>query len=665
MRKITLMFLYAVLLASLPALAGDITWQGTTSSDFTNASNWVGGVAPNEMTDRAVFPSGLTSHQPTLMADRNITGIVFQSTSGGWTIGGAGKTIYWGGARYTPGGAGLIDDSLNATGTDTINANIASEGSGVWNVGAGGLVVNGDIMSDSSGGTFSLNGGTATVARLAGGRGISLGGNGTWIITSASNPNYTNSLTTLSACRIVIGNRYALGYYKDVMFGQSTNTMLAASVDLSGANCITNNIKLTGNTANIIAGVYGTNNIEFGGLLYTGSGSSPYYLNNNIAAGKKLIVNTFNMNDTTSNKVFYLSGSGETLFNGMIFSANISTQYNNTFETVGTGLTTLNASNAFTGPFKIDAGSMVRLANSNALNGGVGATGGQVPIVLSGGVLELGVADFLCSTGAAAGQVTFTGSGGGFSAYGGKRVVNLGGAGALMTWNGPAFIATGAMFIFNTLFADSEIQFQNPINLAGATRTVQVNDNTATNSDFATLSGVVTNGGLVKTGAGKLVLAGSTNFFASGLTVSNGTLAVNGVTTSSVMTVVGGTALINGAYTGPVTVGSGGALGGTGTLAVANLTLQSNAVMSVTILDGLGHSDALTVTGVLSVTNVTLQVINTNLLTIGQTYRVVNGSHASAFSASNVPVNWTIDYANPGFIQLRSGGYSGTMIKIQ
>ena len=219
--------------------------------------------------------------------------------------------------------------------------------------------------------------------------------------------------------------------------------------------------------------------------------------------------------------------------------------------------------------------------------------------------------------------------------------------------------------ILNSAHADSEIEFQNPINLAGAARTVQVNDNTATNSDFATLSGVVTNGGLVKTGAGKLVLAGSTNFFASGLTVSNGTLAVNGVTTSSVMTVVGGTALINGAYTGPVTVGSGGALGGTGTLAAANLTLQSNAVLSVTILDTLGHSDALTVTGVLSVTNVTLQVVNTNLLTIGQTYKVVNGSHSNAFSASNVPANWTIDYANPGFIQLRSGGYSGTMIKIQ
>ena len=269
--------------------------------------------------------------------------------------------------------------------------------------------------------------------------------------------------------------------------------------------------------------------------------------------------------------------------------------------------------------------------------------------------------DFTRSLGTTSTNVQFTGSGG-FSALGGKRLVNLGGASNLVTWGSGSFVPVGSSLTFNSAFADSEIEFRNPINLNARTNTIQVNDNPAFTTDFATLAGSVTNGALVKTGPGLLVLAGATNRFrGAGLIVSNGTLVVNGATTSSVLNVFGGAATINAALAGPVNVVAGGTLGGTGS--VGAVTLQSNAVLSVTILDTLGNSAGLTVAGLLDVANVTLQVINTNLLAAGQTYRAVAcGSHTNAFAGSNLPEGWTIDYRYADQIVLRPRGPAGTAV---
>lgn len=667
MNRLIIGIVCIVVAACRSGYATDRTWSGTSSTDYTNGNNWAGGIVPDEVLDRAIFPSSLTPYQPTLMKDRSISGLIFQCTSGGWTLGGTGKTIYWGGiSGASTKGGGLIDDSLNATGVDTINANLASEGTNTIIAGAGGLVVNGDIRVDIANGDFSVNGGTVTVARLAGSRDIPLNGNGTWVIANAANPNFTNNAATLCGSRVVIGNRFALGYKGNFQLGnQSTSTMLSASTDLTGANCITNNVLIYNNNSAKVAGVQGANSIEFGGLLYTGSGSSSYFLSNNIVSGKKLLVNNFCMNDNTSGKYFELWGSGETWFNGMIYSGT-STPNDNSFRARGTGLTVLNASNAFTGQLVLGAGSMLRLANSNSLNGGIGAAGGLVPISLQGGVLELGIADFLCSTGAAAGQVSI--SGGGWSAYGGKRVVNLGGAGVVMTYNTSTWLFSGNILMFNSAYADSEVEFRNPINLNGTSiREFYANDNPATNGDFATMSGVITNGGIVKTGPGMIVLSGVTNRFTSGMTVSNGTLVVSGVTTSTTMNVVStGVAVVDGAYVGPITVGAGAALGGTGSLAVANVALASNSVLQVTILDNQGQSSALTFSGALNLTNVVLRVVNTNLLGAGQTYKVVNcGSHVNTFAASNLSANWVLDYSQAGYVQIRSAGYTGTLLKFQ
>ena len=669
MKTVLLMAAAFIVLSVCPVMAADITWDGDTSTDFTNVNNWVGGVVPVEGQDRAIFPATITPYQPALMKDRGITGIVFQSTTGGWTLGGSGRRISVPTAYGAANTYSYIDDSLNTGGTDTIEPDIYTYNHTVFLVGLGGnLRLNGKIVLDAANQDFTVHGGTATVSRLAdpGKRGISLLGTGTWVIVNAAESSFSNGLVQLSACRFIIGNRYALGYADKFRFNKTTNSMLAASVDLTGANKITNNVWLdTDAGVSKAAGVYGNNNIEFGGKLYTSSGGSDYFFTNGMAAGKKLIVNEFCMNDNTANKSFNLYGAGDTEFNGLIYSG-VATPNNNRLSISSTGLTSLNHSNAFIGPIELNSG-IVRLGDSNAVPWGIQTGGGTNVINFWGGILELGVEDFTRSPGVGPTMtnVAFKSGGGGFSAYGAKRRVNLGGAFTNFTWAVGDFVPSGSALKLNSSRADSEIEFQNPINLNNGVRTIEVADNAATNTDFATLSGVVTNGGLVKTGAGKLVLAATTNYFASGLTVSNGTLTVQGAATSSVMNVYGGTAVINGPYTGPVSAYSGGGVGGTGT--VASLTLNSNAVLQVTILDTAGHSDALTVSSLLNVTNITLSVVNTNLLTLGQTYRVVTcpAGYTNTFAGSNLPARWMIDYSNSGYIQLRAQAYPGTMIKIQ
>ena len=58
----------------------------------------------------------------------------------------------------------------------------------------------------------------------------------------------------------------------------------------------------------------------------------------------------------------------------------------------------------------------------------------------------------------------FTYYGGGFSASGGTRVVNLGSAPAALTWGSPNFLPSGAALVLSSPSSNSMVDFQNPIN---------------------------------------------------------------------------------------------------------------------------------------------------------------------------------------------------------
>ena len=87
------------------------------------------------------------------------------------------------------------------------------------------------------------------------------------------------------------------------------------------------------------------------------------------------------------------------------------------------------------------------------------------------------------------GQVQFTANGGGFSAIGANRIVNLGGSSEPLTWGSSGFLPSGGALTLGTTSADSMIDFQNPLVLSGGTQTILVTAGSGTANLDARLSG--------------------------------------------------------------------------------------------------------------------------------------------------------------------------------
>ncbi|MFH1497554.1 MAG: autotransporter-associated beta strand repeat-containing protein, partial [Verrucomicrobiota bacterium] len=178
----------------------------------------------------------------------------------------------------------------------------------------------------------------------------------------------------------------------------------------------------------------------------------------------------------------------------------------------GGGTLELTAANTYAGQTFVNGGVLLA-SHASALGSG------NLRLA-SGGVFMMGAGDFTRALGTGADQVQFTGSGG-FAARGVDRVVNLGGAGATVTWGSAGFVPLGSALYLGANSADATVDFVNPVNLAGASRTMWVYDGSA--AIDARLRGALSNGGLTKGGAGVLELAVA-NTYAGQTRVNGGVL---------------------------------------------------------------------------------------------------------------------------------------------
>ena len=203
--------------------------------------------------------------------------------------------------------------------------------------------------------------------------------------------------------------------------------------------------------------------------------------------------------------------------------------------------------NTFTGPTTV-SGGVLRLGTTGALPGGTNVTGGSSNLVLDGGIVELAAGNFSRGIGTASSQVQWSSNGGGFSASGGSRTVNLGGTSAQVTWGSGSFIPSGSPLILGSPSDDSTVYFQNPINLGSSTQQINVYNGSA--KVDAVLSGNITgSGGLYISGDGVLQLTGSNNF-SGGLTVNGGTLELmspSSIQSGSALTVGDASSVFGGA----------------------------------------------------------------------------------------------------------------------
>lgn len=232
--------------------------------------------------------------------------------------------------------------------------------------------------------------------------------------------------------------------------------------------------------------------------------------------------------------------------------------------------------------------------------------------------------NFTRTPGTGAGQVQWTGDGG-FSAYNGNLTVNLGNDSRTLTWGQGSFVPDGSRLLFGSIYADSAVTFQNPINLNAAVRTIDVGDNPNTTADVAYLTGAITNGGLVKTGAGTLNINNfsGTNTYSLGTTISGGKLVAgsgsgSGSLGTGAITMASGTTLEFGGGTmaNSVALGSGTeTIAGSGTL---------NGIISGSGALNLGSGSTLVLNGANTYTGGT--IIGTGTVIINSATQLGTGS---------------------------------------
>ena len=181
-----------------------------------------------------------------------------------------------------------------------------------------------------------------------------------------------------------------------------------------------------------------------------------------------------------------------------------------------------NAANSYTGTTLIANGEL----EAGPGGAGLGSGGLILGAGASGGAIFQSSGNFTRTVGTGAGTVSWGATDGaaGFAASSAKFNVNLGPA----TWGTGGFVQTNAALLLNSDTALAEVDYQSGINLNGGVRTIQVNDNLSTGSDFATISGVISGaGGLIKTGSGLLNLGPlGTNTYTGNTEVRQGAINV-------------------------------------------------------------------------------------------------------------------------------------------
>ncbi|MGC3968963.1 MAG: autotransporter-associated beta strand repeat-containing protein [Pirellulales bacterium] len=430
---------------------------------------------------------------------------------------GSGALLLTAGTFRSAGGLRTIANNVTHGGTVILGGTDGLKFNGIWtNSGnnrtltvntTAGVELAGEVrLSEhaTTGRTLTINGSSNVLISGAVTNGTGTGASalaysGTAILTLSATNTYTGSTTVSGGGTLRLTGSGRLG--------TGALTVSNGTVELTG----TVNSNVTTLTLGGVAAVAPSVNIGAGQVLtatavtYTGTTGLTGLINGAGTLNLGTAGITVTVADNTANAVDMswamttLTGSG-------------------TFIKAGAGTLDISGitSNNFTGSIQISAGDVLGLAalnNNIALNGGVYSTSGT----------------FTRSLGTGDNQVQWLAGGGGFAAVGGDLTVSISGGPDPLVWAGtPSFVPNAAPLIFGSLTATGVVDFTNNINLNGATRTVNVVDNTSVTTDKAVLSGVLSNGTLDKTGTGILELHGANTF--GTLTVTAGTLQFSTVT---------------------------------------------------------------------------------------------------------------------------------------
>lgn len=426
-------------------------------------------------------------------------------------------TFYWNGvvsSGSAGGGTGTWNTTLSnwqtlATAGAATTWPVATDNAAVFAGTAGTVTISGTVSANTltfstanytvTGGALDLNGSTPTITNavaatinsaLSGTAGLTKSGNGTLTLggdnSSLSGTLRITGATTGNNGGVAIGSTAALGGITAIVIDNNSFLTLASST-------IGSSVPIS------VAG---------------GGGASAPLGAIRGASGASVV----NSAVTLADGVVRLGNQGtSTTFNGAI-TAPVGSGYGISFRTSSNqGTIVTNTANYWEGTTILGDGAVYFAPGALPSATGLSLAG-------SGNTWFETNGSFIRAIGASAGQVSFNATAGrtnGFSARGGDLTIDLGGAGAALTWGTNSF--TPGVLGLAGANATGTLTWVNPINLNTGTRTIDLQNGSA--EVDARISGALTNGVLNKTGAGTLALSGSNSFTSTTLTF--GTSATN------------------------------------------------------------------------------------------------------------------------------------------
>ena len=606
---------------------------GTTSGSLTKngAGTWTL-TGSNTYTGTTTINSGVLNIQ-------KATGL--GTTAGGTTVNtGAALqlqgTIAVGSEALTLNGSGIASDgalrSISGTnsfagtitlasassifsdaGTLTLSGGIVNGGFTTTLGGAGNITESGVISG--TGGLIKNGGGTLTLSGVNTFSGDSTLNGGTVIANSASSlgtsANATVNAATLDIAATFTSTRnFALGSASSTFQIDPTFTLTANGV-FSG----TGTLNKTGTGTLVLGGA----NTFSGGLILNAGVLSVSSDSNLGAASGGITFNGGNLQvtgDVTGTRAITMTLAGT-------FDIAIGKRVEESGVVSGNGnLSIINYGTL------ILSGSGSNGTGSTSISGVLSLRGtvtlGTGNLALNTGIFELGNGNLTRALGTGLGQINMSGGSGGFAAFGADRIVNLGGSGAMVTWGLGSFLPTGGVLYLGTTTSDHMVDFQNGINLNGASRSIQTLRGTGTGPE-AKLSGVISG-----IGTSNLSLDPVSGYSAGNVILSNG----------------------SNSYAGTTTINAGNLLLEANATGTAGNTVLGSSATDIFLGNTTGTYDAglLTNSAVTISRNIRVQSGNTGVITLGG-----NSASSSTFSG-NVFLGTTSGVGKGVTLTAASGG---------
>jgi autotransporter-associated beta strand protein len=545
--------------SSASAQATSATWDENNAGNWTAVTNWTGNTAYAEGADNTATLGNFISADRVITLDADITigGISALDTSNNYSISGSnaltldvttGQSILnvVSGRALTIGTAVTVNDGIDKQGAGAVSITGAVSLGGVqtWTNNSTGtftktnaslITNNGHQLTFDGTGNFTIgtvSSGTAVLtgsgALVKNGTGrLDLGGNNTGFsgtvtinggvmqVHNVNEPMGTGNLTL---------NGGVMSWYWGANYTRTLGTS-TSQVQILGGESGFGGAGTTGPTVNLGSSVrWGAAGEGAGAISVSDPGATGFFNPSKFVLGDS---GTGNAGTITFSSAIDLNATTRTILVpfGLSATGNVSTISGAISTSSGTaglikegaGTLSLSVANSYTGTTTISGGAL-RLGTATALPGGIGASGGTSNLTMNAGYLEIATGTtFARGLGTGATQFQITGGTSGFSARGGARTVNIGGASGTVTWGDPGFAPS--TLVLNGITADNTLNFQNPLALGSTNRTVFTGANTAT------LSGALTGtNGLTKTGAGALNINGDVSGLSGTVVMTAGTL---------------------------------------------------------------------------------------------------------------------------------------------